>query len=122
MRYKVLESFKIKTLKKEMELQAGQVVTLPHDKAIILISEGKITPFDDTAYRVYSENLHAYLWVVEDDKDIDRLREQGIKEAIYTRQEIEKLKDIDKDSLKVIHRVKEVFESSKVVEIKGCED
>ena len=70
MRYKVLEPFRVKTSKEEMELQAGQVITLPQDKAIRLLNEGRITPIDKVAYKVYSEILQAYLWVVETDKDM----------------------------------------------------
>jgi hypothetical protein len=116
MRYKVLENFKIKRSKGEMELQSGQLVTLPHDKAIELISEGKIAPVEKVAYKLYSEILQSYFWFVEDDEDMNRLRGQGIKEAIYTKQEIEKIKVAEKDTLKAIHPVKEVFEKSKIVE------
>jgi len=116
--YRVIENFKIKTAQAEMELQSGQVLTLPNDKAIILISDGKVTPLDERVSRLYSESLHAYYWVVQDDKDMDCLREQGIKEAIYTKQEMEKLKGSDNDTLRIIHQVKEVFENSKIEEIR----
>ena len=114
MRYRVIESFKIKTHKDEMELQSGQVLTLPHDKAIRLISDGKVAPHDERVQRVYSENLHAHYWIVENEKDMDRLREHGIEEAIYTKQEMERLKDADSETLKIIHQVKEVFENSQI--------
>jgi hypothetical protein len=45
MRYKVLEAFKVKTSQGEIQLQPGQVITLPHNKAVRLRDEGKIKPF-----------------------------------------------------------------------------
>jgi len=115
MRYKILDNFKVKTSKGELELQADQVITLPKDKAISLLNEGKITPIDKEPYKIYSEILQAYLWIVETDQD---MHSEGVSEAIYTHDEIRKLKGISKDSLKEIHKVKEVFENSKVAEVK----
>jgi len=70
------------------------------------------------AYKVYSEVLQAYLWVVDTEKDIHTLRSQGIAEVIYTHHEIKELKKVSKEDLKEIHKVKEVFENSKIEEIK----
>jgi hypothetical protein len=118
MRYQVSDTFKVKTSKGEMELKTGQVITLPHDKAIKLLIEGKITPIERVAYKVYSEILQAYLWVVDTDEDMHSLRSQGINEAIYTGDEIRNLKNLCKDSLKEIHKIKQVFPESIVEEVK----
>ena len=72
--------------------------------------------------KIYSEILGCYLWVVETDEDMHSLRSQGITEAIYTTDEIRKLKDLSKDSLKEIHKAKEVFPESKVEEIAKYEN
>lgn len=45
MKYQVSDSFKAQTSKGEMQLQRGQVITLPHDKAIKLLNEGRIKVF-----------------------------------------------------------------------------
>jgi len=121
MKYYVLESFRVKTSQGEMELQTGQVITLPYDLAIRLLNEEKIQPAEKVAYRIYSEILESYLWIVNTDQDMHSLRGQGISEAIYTNNEIEKLKSLDKDSLKVIHQVKDVFEGSKIEEVRPKE-
>lgn len=118
MKYKVLDSFKAQTDKGEMELQVGQIITLPYDKAIRLLNEGKITPIEKIAYKVWSEILQAYLWVVDTNEDMHSLRSQGKTEAIYTGDEIRKLRSLSKDSLKEIHKVKEIFPESIVEEIK----
>ncbi|PIQ93489.1 MAG: hypothetical protein COV68_09655, partial [Nitrospirae bacterium CG11_big_fil_rev_8_21_14_0_20_41_14] len=70
------------------------------------------------AVKVWSEILHAYLWVVETDKDMHSLSSQGASEAIYTADEIKRLKGLSKDSLEEIHRIKETFEDSRIEEIK----
>lgn len=70
------------------------------------------------AVRQWSEVLQAHLWVVADDEDTKALRSQGIKEAIYTADEIRKLKGISKESLKKIHKIKEVFLESNIEEVK----
>jgi hypothetical protein len=119
MRYRVLEPFKVKIPKEEMELQPGQVITLPHDKTLTLLNERKISPIEKVAYRIYSELLGCCLWVVETDHDLHSLRSQGISEAIYTAEEIQKLRRLNKDSLKEIHKIKQVFPESIVDEIKG---
>ena len=100
-----------------MELQPGQVITMPHDKAIRLLNEGKITPIEKIAYKVYSEVLQAHLWVVDTDQDMHTLRNQGITEAIYTGKEIEELKKLPKEDLQEIHKIKDVFPKSIVQKI-----
>ena len=45
MRYQVIDAFKVKISQGEMELQPGQVITLPHDLAIRLLNEGRIKVF-----------------------------------------------------------------------------
>ncbi|MGQ9571049.1 MAG: hypothetical protein ACUVUQ_09475 [Thermodesulfovibrionales bacterium] len=117
MTYQVLDTFRVKTSRGEIELQQGQVITLPHDKAIKLLNEGKITPIENVAYKVYSDILEAYLWIVDTDHDMHSLRSQGVSEAIYTADEIKKLRGLSKESLKEIHKVKEVFPESTVEEI-----
>lgn len=117
MKYKVLDSFKALTKEGEMELQTGQLVTLPHEKAIKLLNEGKITPVEKISYKVYSEILQGYLWVVDTDKDLHSLRSQGVSEAIYTADEIKMLQGMDKDSLRTLHRAKETFPESTIKEI-----
>lgn len=117
MKYTVLDSFKAQTKQGVTELQAGQIITLPTEKAIRLIEEGIITPVERAAYRIYSEILQAYLWVCETDADMHSLRGQGITEAVYTADEIRKLKGMDAEALKAIHQVKEVFENSEIKDI-----
>lgn len=122
MRYQVLESFKVKTSQTEKVIEAGQIITLPQDRAIKLLNEGKITPIEKVAYKVYSEILQAYLWIVDTDQDMHSLRaSQGVSEAIYTAGEIKKLKCLSKDSLREIYKVKQVFENSKIEEITAKE-
>jgi hypothetical protein len=69
------------------------------------------------AIKVWSKPLGCHLWIVADNEDMHSLRSQGVSEAIYTDGEIKKLKGLGKDSLKEIHKFKEVFKGSKVEEI-----
>ena len=87
------------------------------DRIRLLYAEALLTCGWRIAVKVRSEALQSYLWIVADDMDRQPLRSQGITEAIYTADEIKKLRGMCKDSLKAIHRVKEVFEKSKVEEI-----
>ncbi len=118
MRYQVLEAFRVKTSREEMELQPGQVITMPHDLAVRLLNEYKITPVVKVAYRIYSEILQAYLWIAETDEDRHSLKSQGISESIYTSNEMWKLKGVSKEHLKAVHEVKTVFKDSKIEECK----
>jgi hypothetical protein len=122
MRYQVKKPFKVRTSDGEMELQPGQVVTLSKETAVQLINTGKIIPIGRVAYRVYSEILQVFLWVVETDEDMKSLRDRSITEPIYTADEIRKLKGIDREDLKKVHRVKEVFEKSKVEDFQQKKD
>lgn len=118
MRYQVLRPFRVRTSQGERELLPGQIISLPHEKALKLLNEDKITPIEKVAYKLYSEILQDYLWVVADDEDIKALKaSENVTEAIYTADEVRKLKDTDKEGLKAVHRVKEVFEDSKVEEV-----
>ncbi|OGW38229.1 MAG: hypothetical protein A2Y97_13920 [Nitrospirae bacterium RBG_13_39_12] len=70
------------------------------------------------AYKIYSEILQAYLWVVDTDEDMHSLRaSQDVSEAIYTADEIKKLKGLSSEPLREIHKVKEVFENSKIEQV-----
>ena len=122
MRYAILDPFKIKTTQGEMQLEAGQVITLSSEKAIRLLNEGKITPIEKVAYKVWSEILQGYLWIVETAQDMHSLRSQGFSEAIYTSDEVQKLKGMTSESLREIHKVKEVFLKSNIEEIKKNAD
>ncbi|NCO67006.1 MAG: hypothetical protein COY75_03920 [Nitrospirae bacterium CG_4_10_14_0_8_um_filter_41_23] len=82
------------------------------------ISESeKMKPAKKKVVRVWSELLQAYLWVVDTDQDSHSLMSQGVSEAICTHDEIDKLKDLSKDSLKAINKVKEAFPESTIEEI-----
>ncbi len=117
MKYLVLEPFAVKTSQVKKELQTGQLITLSTDKALKLLNEGKITPAEKVTYKVYSEPLQAFLWVVETDQDMHSLRTQGISEAVYTWQDIKELRKLPKEHLKAIHEVKEVLPLSSIEEI-----
>jgi hypothetical protein len=117
MTFEVLRDFEAETLSGTLTLKEGQKIRLSKDEAISLIEDGSIRPIERVAYKVYSEILQTYLRIVETDQDMYSLRSQGVSEAIYTADEISKLKGIDKDSLKAIHKAKEVFQQSKVEEI-----
>jgi hypothetical protein len=117
MKYEVKENIRIKTSKTEMELLPGQIVTLPHDKAMQLLNEGRITPLEMVAYKVYSEALECNLWVVDTDKDMHTLREQGIKTPVYLIAECKKLKGVSREHLKAVHEVKKVFEGATVEQV-----
>mgnify|MGYP001117279343 CR=1 FL=1 len=118
MRYRVLENFKVRTTGREVELQQGQIIQLDKDKAIPLIEAGKITPIERVAYKIYSELLGCYLWVVGDDEGADLLRSQGVTETIYTTDEVRKLKGLSKETLKKIHEVKTEIENSTIIDVR----
>ncbi len=60
MRYQVLDPFKVKTPQGEMQLKAGQVITLPENKAIKLIEAGKINPIPETLNDLSPEQRESY--------------------------------------------------------------
>ncbi|MDA8086800.1 MAG: hypothetical protein M0Z75_08890 [Nitrospiraceae bacterium] len=121
MTYRVLTGFKAKTDRGEMEVRAGQIITLAKDQALMLINKGKIIPAEKAAYKIYSNILQAYLWIVDTDEDIWALKNEGTAEPIYTADEVRKLKGISKEGLKQVHSVKEVFEGSKVKDVRPAE-
>ena len=119
MKYRVLRPLRISTPAEDRTLPEGQIITLPKEKAIPLIEKGKIEPVGRVAYRVYSEILEAFLWVVADDEDMKTPRtSQKVTEPIYTADEIRKLKGIDKEELKMVHKVKTEFPESIVQDMK----
>jgi len=121
MKYRVVEGFRAQTSRGEPAIIPGQIVTLPKEKALALLNEGKIVPSERTAYRIYSEILEAFLWVVYAPEDMKAMREHGVTEAIYTKQDIAKLKKLPKEALKGIHMVKEVFPMSTIEKVKHNE-
>jgi hypothetical protein len=117
MTFQVLEDVRIETPEGLVTLNQGQTIKLSKDEAILLIEAGLITPIEKVAYKIYSKILQAYLWVVDTDQDMHTLRSSGITEAIYTPDEIPKLKGLDKDTLKEIHQIKATFPESSIKEI-----
>ena len=113
-----MTGFKVLTDRGEMEVKAGQIITLAKDQAIKLINEGKIIPAGKAAYKIYSNILQAYLWVVDTDEDMWALKNESATEPIYTSDEVRKLKGISKEGLKRVHKIKELFEDSKVRDVK----
>jgi hypothetical protein len=122
MRYQVKKQFRVRTSDGEVELQPGQVITLSRENAVQLITTGKIMPIGRVAYRIYSEILQAFLWVVDTDEDMKALRGKNVTEPIYTADEIRKLKSTSKEGLKTIHEAKKIFEDSKVKDVKPREE
>ncbi len=119
MKYYVLDTFTAQTTQGERTLLPGQIITIPKEKSFALLTEGKITPVERTAYRIYSEILQAFLWVVETDHDTHALRTQNVNEPIYTGREIQELKKVSKTDLKTILEVKTIFPMATVEEITG---
>ena len=118
MKFKVLKEIEVETPEGIMTLIPDQVIQLSKAEAIPLIQAYLIQPIEKVAYKVYSEILQAYLWVADTDEDMYSLKSQGISEAIYTADEIRKLRGLSKDSLKEIHKVKEVFKGSTVEDVR----
>lgn len=112
MMFKVLETFEAETPSGTLTLKEGQKVRLSKDEAILLIEEGKITPIEKIVYRIYSNILEDFLYVVETDQDMHSLRSRCVQEAIYTASEIKELKKLSTKDLKEIHKVKETFPES----------
>jgi hypothetical protein len=119
MKCRVLETIRLKTPKGEVELHPGQVTALQSDVAIRFISEGKITPIGEVAYKIYSKILGDYLWIVASDRDLQDLVDEGIKETIYTQEEVSRIidEDVSKEGLTALHKVKGVFPAATVEDI-----
>lgn len=116
MTFEILKEFETETPEGTLMLKEGQKVMLSKEEAIPLMEAGIITPIEKVAYRIYSNILPGYLWKVDTDRDMHSLRaSQGVSEAIYTADELKKLKGLSKDSLREIHKVKEVFENSTII-------
>lgn len=81
---------------------------------IVETSDGNILENMRCAVLLWSEVLQAHLWVTVSKDDVKTLRERGITEPIYSGDEIRNLKLANKDELRSIHRVKEVFENAEI--------
>jgi hypothetical protein len=115
MTFKVLHDFDVETPSGVLTLKTGQVIRLSKDEAIPLIEEGAITPAEKAIYRIYSNILEDYLWVVETERDGGFLRKRGETGAVYTFDECQRLQGKDPQHLRAVHSVKKIFENSEVV-------
>ena len=100
MKCEVVSPLNVKTPNGELQLEPGQIINLPSDKAIEPICSGKVKPIEKVAYRIQSKLLGCDLWLVESKESMSRLVTKGVKEPIYTYQEIGKLKKEPKKLLK----------------------
>lgn len=121
MKYRVLETIKLKTSKGEIELHPEQVTALHNDVAIKLLNQGKITPTGKASYRIYSKILEDYLWIVAADKERKELVTEGINDVIYTQEEVSKLmgEGVTKEGLVAIHKIKKTFSRATVEDIEN---
>lgn len=117
MEFRVADQFEAKTSKGEtLTLEPGQTVTLPHDLAIKLLNEQRITPVGRVALKIYSELLDAELWVVATDSEAQALQAEQITDiATYTASEIRELQGKPVDHLQIVNDVKGVFDNSRVI-------
>jgi hypothetical protein len=74
------------------------------------------------AVLIWSEILQAHLWIVADDEHMRELRDDSARESIYKRDEIMRLKGMNKDDLKRIHEVKELFSEASINSMKKQDD
>jgi hypothetical protein len=73
------------------------------------------------AYKIYSKILEDYLWIVATDKERQELVSEGIRDVIYTQEEVSKLmgKNITKEGLVAIHKIKKAFAVATVGDIEN---
>ena len=71
MNYQIIEPFRVKTLKGEIELKAGQTIILPEDKATLLLEQGRIRPVSqnipipfDTLKNLYMDTFNRVGWAM----------------------------------------------------------
>jgi hypothetical protein len=115
MKCEVVSPLKVKTPNGELQLEPGQVINLPSDKAIEPICFGKVKPIEKVAYRIQSKLLGCDIWLVESEESMSRLVTKGVKEPIYTYREIEGLKQEAKETIKTINDIKTLFPGSIIV-------
>ncbi len=118
MKFRISETIKLKTSKGKLELQPGQVVTLPADVALELVNDGRLAPIGKAIYKIYSKILDDFLWIVANEKELRDLIAEGVKDAIYVHDDIEQLEGISKEGLKAIHKIKRVFPGATIEDIK----
>lgn len=70
----------------------------------------------NAAVKIWSEILQEAIWVVETDRDVASVSADGVTDAIYTAEEIDRLKGTDKTLVIAAHRVKTAFNKSNVVQ------
>ena len=118
MKFRTSETIKLKTSKGKLELQPGQVVTLPADVALELVNDGRIAPIGKAIYKIYSKILDDFLWIVANEKELRDLIAEGVQDAIYIHNDIEQLDGISKEGLKAVHKIKKTFPGSRIEDIK----
>lgn len=119
MKYRVLATIRIKTSKGETDLHPGQVIALQNDIAIRLINDGRIDPVGKIAYKIHSKILGDDLWIVDTEKELQGMVDEGVTETIYTQKEVSMMIDegVSKDGLVAIHKVKNDFSGSGIEDI-----
>jgi len=74
---------------------------------------------DNKTYKLYSASLDDHVWIVPDEEAAAVARDHGAQDVIYTRGEIEQLKNnADHESLKQLHEIKKMFEKSRILKVK----
>jgi hypothetical protein len=66
--------------------------------------------------KIFSNLFNESLWLVADEEEMKVMISKGVKEAIYTVQDIALLRERDELSLKAVQVTKKVFPGSTVVQ------
>jgi hypothetical protein len=114
-KYRVVDTLRVRTEAGNRELTRGQVITLAHVTAERLLREGKITR------TVRSDSLKTYLWVADDAAHAESLRNRGIAEPIYTFDELRRLVTADEAAVALVHEAKGIFEECVLDEVSAHE-
>jgi hypothetical protein len=74
---------------------------------------------DNKTYKLYSAILDDHVWIVPDEEAATVARDHGAQDVIFTRGEIEQLKNnADHETLRQLHEIRKIFEKSRILKVK----
>lgn len=118
---KVLESLSVKRNGKDFVIARHTIIPVAAGKLFELLKEGKVEPAEPVALKFYSNFLKDHIWLVPDDDMAEKLRKEGVEDAIYTPQEIKEFRNGGRELLEMVHDVKKNLDGSKVQKIQKIE-
>lgn len=105
----------------ELAKKALETIQKQGDQEIEPTKAQPLPPVGILYTRIWGNLVGEIVWVVGSTEEMTALVQRGVKEAIYTADEIRRMKTLTPEEVKVIHMTKKTFPGAEITEARDDE-